>query len=367
MTHGLHFRSTRAEISRQALTHNVQLIKEKLGNNYLIGVVKADAYGHGMISTAQAIAANVDAYAVAYIDEALALREAGLTQPIVLLEGCFSAAELPICAHYNLLPVIHQQHQLDAVLTARLARPVGVWLKADTGLHRLGWRPEQLPAVYQQLDQSTQVASITLMSHLAIGDTRHQFTQQQLEAFTDLCAQTKPSAQMSVINSPALLSATKDISNGYAHWVRSGIAMYGVAPILEGVELPPLQPVMRLLAPIIALRDIPQGDTVGYGGTWRATRPSKIATVAIGYADGYPRSAANGTPVWLHGKQVPLAGTVSMDMITLDVTDLEQVAIGDEVELWGPNLSVNIVAEHANTISYDLFTGVSQRVPRLEV
>ncbi len=367
MTHGIHFRSTRAEISRQAMQQNAQIIKQQIGNNKLLGVVKANGYGHGVISAAQAIAAEVDAFAVAYIDEAVELRDAGFHHPIVLLEGCFSEAELPVCAHYNFLPVVHHQAQLDAILMARLVRPLGVWLKADTGLHRLGWDPALIPDVYQQLQNSPQVGSITLMSHLAQGDARHSSTQRQLDKFKNTCAITEPTAQMSVANTAALLSAAIDLGNGTSHWVRTGIGIYGVQPTLEDLSMPDLQPAMRLVAPVVAVRDIPAGDAVGYGGTWVAERDSTIATLAIGYADGYPRHAKNGTPVWLNGKVVPLAGTVSMDMITVDATDLDQVKVGDDAELWGPNLDINIVANHADTISYELFTGVSSRVPRVEI
>jgi|SRR5690554_2949359 len=173
MTNGVHFRPTRAEIDRNALQHNAQVARQLAGNARLIGVVKADGYGHGAINVAQAIAAHVDAFAVAFIDEAIALRNAGFQQPIVLLEGCFSEAELPVCAHYNFQPVVHQQAQLDAIATARLARPLAVWLKVDTGMHRLGWPLEAVARVYAELQRSSQVASVTMMSHLANADTSH--------------------------------------------------------------------------------------------------------------------------------------------------------------------------------------------------
>lgn len=367
MSNGVHFRPTRAEISRDALFHNAKIARQLTGDARLIGVVKANGYGHGAIAVAEAISAHVDAFAVAFIDEAIELRNAGFLQPIVLLEGCLSAAELPVCAHYNFQPVVHQQQQLDDIVTARLVRPLAVWLKIDTGMHRLGWQPSQVAQINQELKASSQVASVTMMSHLANADQlTHLLNSRQMELFEDICATTEANLDISVANSAALVSTAIDLAHKSQQWMRAGIILYGDNPIGRLAPLPePLQPVMRLVAPIIALREVAIGESVGYGSTWTAERESRIATLAIGYADGYPRHAENGTPVFIQGREMPLAGTVSMDMITVDVTDLEQVAVGDEVELWGPNLPVAKVANHARTISYDLLTGVTARVPRV--
>ncbi len=368
MTNGVHFRSTRAEIDGAALTHNAKIMQSLSAPSHLLGVVKADAYGHGMLLAARAIDEHVDAFAVAFIDEALVLREAGLVKPIVLLEGCFSAAELPICAHYNLQPVVHEQSQLDAIATAKLVRPLSVWLKVDTGMHRLGWDPERVAAVYEELSQCSQVTSITLMSHFAnSGDDEHPVTQRQRQRFAEACTQTKVINQISFSHSAALTSSLKDYEQLSGHWLRAGVTLYGVNPDMQKQIHPELRPVMRLVAPVIALRQLAEGERVGYGSGWLAKRPSVIATLAIGYADGYPRHCKSGTPVLIHGQKAPIAGTVSMDMITVDVTDIEGVQVGDEAELWGPHLSVHEIAEHADTIGYELLTRVSARVPRIEV
>jgi alanine racemase len=367
MANGVHFRPTRAEIDRDALHHNARIARQLAGDARLLGVIKADGYGHGVLTVAEAISEHVDAFAVAFIDEAIEIRNAGFQHPIVLLEGCFSEAELPVCAHHNFQPVVHQQQQLDAILMSRMVRPLSVWLKVDTGMHRLGWSPAEAQRVYEELKASPQVGSVTMMSHFANAEKQtHPLNDKQLELFEDVCAQTESKLDMSLATSAALLSSAIDMAQHNGHWVRTGILLYGDNPVEKAIELPePLRPVMRLVAPVIAIRNVAKGESVGYGGTWTATRPSLIATVAIGYADGYPRHAKNGTPVWLKGHEVPLAGTVSMDMITVDITDFADIAIGDEAELWGPNLSVGRVATHAGTISYDLLTNVTARVPRV--
>lgn len=364
MSNGLHFRPTRAEIDTNALRHNAAVARKHAGHCKLLGVVKADGYGHGAIEVAHAISTNVDAFGVAFIDEALKLRDAGFTQPIVLLEGCFSEAELPVCAHYNLQPVVHQQQQLDAILQARLVMPLAVWLKADTGMHRLGFAPDQIQQISQQLENCPQVGSVTVMTHFANADTHgHPLNETQLDRFNEICARTTPARSLSAANTAALLSRAIDLGDEASHWCRTGIMLYGVDPT-DTQETQALQPAMRLLAPVMAVRDVAVGEAVGYGSTWIAKQPSRIATLALGYADGYPRHAPNGTPVWLNGVEVPLAGTVSMDMITVDVTELDTVSVGDEAELWGPNLPVGKVAAAMGTITYELLTRVSERVPR---
>ncbi|WP_258807598.1 alanine racemase [Pseudidiomarina sp. CB1] len=364
MSNGLHFRPTRAEIDTDALRHNAAMARKHAGHCKLLGVIKANGYGHGAVEVAHAINGSVDAYGVAFIDEALKLRDAGFTQPIVLLEGCFSEAELPVCAHYNLHPVVHHQAQLDAILQARLVKPLALWLKADTGMHRLGFKPDEIEHLSQQLEACPQVASVTLMTHFANADVQgHPLNQAQLDRFKEVCARTTPTRALSAANTAALISSVLDLGDETSTWCRTGIMLYGVDPT-DSSEPAELLPVMRLIAPVMAIREVPKGAAVGYGSTWVAERDSRIATLAIGYADGYPRQAPNGTPVWLNGQQVPLAGTVSMDMITVDVTDLEQVNIGDEAELWGPNLDVKTVAEAIGTITYELLTRVGERVPR---
>lgn len=367
MANGVHFRPTRAEISSQALRHNARIARQLAGDAKILGVIKADGYGHGMCAVAEAISSYVDAFAVAFIDEAITIRNAGFQHPIVILEGCFSSAELPICAHHNFQPVIHHQQQLDDILMLRSVRPLGVWVKVDTGMHRLGWHVDETQAVYETLKNCPNVASITMMSHFANAEKAvHPLNTLQQERFLKACAVTETTLHTSLETSAALLSSALDMPHHASHWIRTGILIYGDNPVELPTELEqPLQPAMRLIAPVIALHQVPAGDTVGYGGTWTASRDSRIATIAIGYGDGYPRHAKNGTPVWINGHEVPLVGTVSMDMITVDITDFPTIGLGNEAELWGPHLSVTRVAKHAGTISYDLLTNVTARVPRI--
>lgn len=364
MSNGLHFRPTRAEISTAALRHNAKVARQHATDCLLLGVIKADGYGHGANEVARAINGSVDAYGVAFIDEGLKLRDAGFLQPIVLLEGCFSEAELPVCAHYGFQPVVHCQAQLDAILNARLVKPLPVWVKVDSGMHRLGFNVDQVETVLAELEASPQVASITLMTHFANADlSEHPLNEAQRDRFIELCARTSPTKALSSANTAALLSSKLDLGIEPHHWQRTGIMLYGVNPSHEST-IEPLQAAMRLVAPIMAIRAIAAGEAVGYGSRWVAERHSRIATVAIGYADGYPRHAPDGTPVWLNGQRASLAGMVSMDMITIDVTDVEQVEVGDEVELWGPNLHVCEVADCVGSISYELLSRISPRVPR---
>lgn len=353
------FRRTRAVIDTQALLHNCQQIHAFAPQSKILATVKADAYGHGAVTVAKALQGCAEQLGVAFIDEALELREAGIAQPIVLLDGCYTAEELALCAEHGFIPVIHSRYQLEELCHQSLKQPLTVWLKIDTGMHRLGLEPSQFAAAYDQLSSNKNVANIVVMTHFASADNlQSDYTEQQLKIFDQALAGRN--VQCSVGNSAGLVNwpaARRD-------WLRSGILLYGVAPNPQ-VPLPfELTPAMTLLSPVVALRTIAEGASVGYGGRWQAKRPTRIATLALGYGDGYPRHAKDGTPVWLNGQRVALVGRVSMDMITVDVTDLAEVKVGDEAELWGKNLSVNEVADDCDSISYELLTRVSPRVPR---
>lgn len=354
------FRRTKAIINTQALQQNCRNMHAFAPASKVLAIVKADAYGHGALTVARALQGCAEQLGVAFIDEALDLRQAGIEQPIVLLDGCFSQAELDLCVQHQFVPVIHNTQQVQELLTASLTSALVVWLKLDTGMHRLGLNNDDFQHALQQLTASKNVHEVLAMTHFASADnTASDYTNVQLAQFDD-ALRSHPELGCSVANSA-----------GLAHWpaarrawLRSGLLLYGVTP---NPDLPApfaITPVMTLTAPVIAVRDIPVDAYVGYGCRWQAQRPSRIATLAIGYGDGYPRHASDGTPVWLHGREVPLVGRVSMDMITIDVTDLPQVAIGDEAELWGQHLSVHKVAQKCDTISYELLTRVSSRVPR---
>lgn len=363
----MHYRQTRAEISATAIQHNAKWVRRKMAGGKLLGVVKADGYGHGVMPVSQALAAHVDGMAAGFMEEALAVRESGYKGPLVILEGCFSATELQLCCEKQLSPVVHCEQQLADIEHAQLTESLWVWLKVDTGMHRLGWPEEQVPQALERLRASRNVAGVTLMSHLANADAEHGLNAHQKQGFCQLSETLNNYQARSFHNSAGLLNPDTQWVLQDNDWVRAGLLLYGVNPSAVTEVQPELQPAMRLVAPVIALHQLEKGESVGYGSGWSADKPSVIATVAMGYADGYPRQAGNGTPAMIHGQSVGLAGRVSMDMLTIDVTGIDGVRLGDDVELWGPNVDVRDVAARADTISWHLLTGVSGRVPRVLV
>jgi alanine racemase len=350
------FRPTVATIHLDAILHNYKLIQSLAPNSRIVAVVKANAYGHGALPVARHLAAHAQAFAVACLEEALLLRQAGISQPIVLLEGFFSAQELPLIAHYQLIPVFHHHAQIEQLYSSNLPQPIDAWVKMDSGMHRLGFAPEKYTTACQQLQAHPCIRSLVAMTHLACADNPdHDFTTQQLAVFT----RYNPLKIKSISNSAGIFAWAES----HQDWVRPGIALYGGSPLITSNEkTEKLRPAMRLSTKIIAIQEVKAGERVGYGGDFLCQRNTKAGIVAIGYADGYPRHAPTGTPVWVAGQRVPLIGRVSMDMISVDLTDHPSATLGDEVELWGPHLSVNEVAACCKTISYELFTGVTKRV-----
>ena len=324
-----------------------------------MAVVKANAYGHGLVLTALALE-EADAFAVARLEEGLALRAAGIAQPIVLLEGVFSSEEVLEAAHQGFDLVVHDPLQVE--LLERLQDPhrFNLWIKIDTGMNRLGFRPEQFPAALERVQRlRAPPMEIRLVTHLARADDRDdKATREQLARFKE--AARGLDYEVSIANSAGVFG---NVPIG-CDWVRPGLALYGVSPFSDkhGRDLG-LHPVMTLKTSVIAMRRVPKAETVGYGGTWRAERDSKVAIIAAGYGDGLARGLQSGTPVAVDGRRAPLVGRVSMDMIAVDVTDLESVSVGTPVVLWGDDLPVEEVARHAGTIPYELLCGVSQRVP----
>ena len=323
-------------------------------------VVKANAYGHGAVAVATALEPLAPALAVASCDEAVALREAGIRKPLVLLEGIFSSDEIALCAARDFWPMLGDPSQIDWVLASRAPAPLTVWLKVDTGMHRLGIAPETLAAETRRLRASGKVRdALVAATHFASADElNNPFTATQIRRLREVAGDLP----LSMANSPALLAWPASRS----HWNRPGFMLYGSSPFdSPHPDADPLQAVMTFAPRIMALRQLAPGEAVGYGETWRATRPSLIATVPVGYGDGYPRHAANGTPALVNGRRAALAGRVSMDLITLDVTDCGPVALGDPVEFWGKGLAVNEVARHAGTSPYELLTRMPARLRRL--
>jgi len=350
-------RPTRALIDLEALRHNYQLARRTHGGRAL-AVVKANAYGHGAVRCAMALADIADGYAVAFAQEANELREGRVKGPILLLEGCFDDDELFQAQQLGLWVVVHQVEQIAMLERTALApRSLRIWLKINTGMHRAGFDAHEVRAAHARLTACAAVESITLMTHFSRADEPvHDATQIQLRAF-DLATAGLP-GDRSVANSGGVLGwpdARRD-------WARPGILLYGADPMPDADN--GLVPVMSLESRVIHVRTLQAGDALGYGATFVATRPTRVGLVAIGYADGYPRTAPTGTPVRVDGLPAQTLGRVSMDMMTVDLTDLPQAGVGSVVELWGRNISVNRVAEAAGTISYELLCNV-KRVPRV--
>jgi alanine racemase len=374
-----------AIINLSALKYNLAQLKLLAPRSKVLAVLKANAYGHGLERIAHALFSDqgtinehgdssitADAIAVARIDEALALRASGIIQPIVLLEGFFNAKDLTILAANNLQTVIHNRQQLDALLLAKLASPLKVWLKIDTGMHRLGINPEEFTHFYQQLSASENVQdNMVLMSHLGCADDKSsKATSEQISLFDKVT--------MGCDEERALANSAGICAWPMSHyqWIRPGLLLYGVSPLplentAEGISASALinknkncdfQPVMTLKSSLIAIRELAAGESVGYGYAWKSEEKTIIGVVAIGYGDGYPRHAKNGTPVLVNGRRVPLVGRVSMDMITVDLGINSQEQVGDVVTLWGEQLSVAEIAQCATTIPYELLCNITRRV-----
>lgn len=348
-------RPSEARVDLDALRFNARLLREQHGGRQL-AVLKANAYGHGALACARALSGLSDGFAVAFLDEALALREAGVTAPILVLEGAFNDAEVEVACTQELWLVVHQEAQLRMIERSTLpAAALHVWLKVDSGMHRAGLPPERVRDAHARLVASGKTSAITLMTHFARADEPNvDATARQLACFNEATAGL-PGAR-SACNSAGILAwpqARRD-------WGRAGIALYG-ADSLGRVDSP-LRPVMRLTSQVFAERWIQPGAPLGYGAAFTAEVPTRVGLVAVGYADGYPRSAPTGTPVAVDGRCTRLIGRVSMDMLTVDLTELPGAGIGSSVELWGEQVPVNTVATAAGTIAYELLCNV-KRVP----
>lgn len=352
-------RATRAIVDLAALRHNLQQVRLAAPRQQIIAVIKADAYGHGMVAAAQALEA-ADVFAVACLQEALQLRAAGIVKPILLLEGFFHADELPLIRQNKLQIVVHCVEQLQVLETLpATVNTIPVWLKVDTGMHRLGVSPEAFPAIWQRLSACAGVASLCgAMTHLAnADDVDDGLTHRQV----DRLQRAAHGQVLSMANSAGILAWPEALGDA----VRPGIMLYGVSPMLgEDGRQRGLRPVMTLRSELISVRQCRQGDAIGYGGTWVCPEDMPVAVAAIGYGDGYPRHAPTGTPVLVNGQRATLVGRVSMDMICIDLRSLPTARVGDVVTLWGDGLPAEEVAQCAGTIAYELFCGVTARVMR---
>ncbi|WP_208638789.1 alanine racemase [Vibrio rhodolitus] len=353
-----YMKAATAHVDLAALKHNLQQLKQQAPNSKMMAVVKANGYGHGL----NQIASNADAadaYGVARIEEALQLRAAGIVKPILLLEGFYSPGDLPVLVTNNIQTAVHCVEQLEALENAILETPVQVWLKIDSGMHRLGVRPEQLDDFITRLKACENVAQpLRYISHFASADELEKATtHEQIELFRSLTDGCK--GERSLAASAGVLAW----SESHLDWVRPGIIMYGVSPFADksAAELGFL-PVMTLKSHIIAVREVKKGESVGYGGNWTSEHDTKVGVIAIGYGDGYPRTAPNGTPVFVNGRKAPIAGRVSMDMLSVDLGPDATDKVGDEVILWGKELPSEEVAAHIGTIAYELVTKLTPRV-----
>ena len=351
-------RPTRARIHLPAFQHNLQQVRNAAAGRRVWAVIKANGYGHGILGAAAGLQ-QADGFAVASLEEALVLRDAGIDQPILLLEGIFEASELTTVAAQKISVVVHHEDQLAVLERAPGNLSVPVWVKLDTGMHRIGFPPERAADAWQRLQSCEAVAgSPGLMTHLANADDRDDdATPRQLAEFAE--ATTGMDAKRSMANSAGVLGWPE----AHGDWVRPGIMLYGICPFVSGNGGEHgLQPAMTLSTKLIAVNRIRRGEGVGYGGTWVCPEDMDVGVAAIGYGDGYPRHAPSGTPVLVNGQRVPLVGRVSMDMITVDLRTQPAARPGDSVVLWGEGLPVEEIASQAGTIGYELVCGVTPRV-----
>jgi alanine racemase len=322
----------------------------------IMSVIKADGYGHGLMRTAEALAAS-DGYALLDIQDALRLRDAGLRQTILLLEGFFSAEELPVIAEHRLSAVIHNEAQIAMLDAYPESGTLDVWLKVNSGMNRLGFPPQQVAQAMEQLRRHRAVREITLMTHFANADEARGVAE-PLVMFNDVAARHR--VPRSLANSAALLRYPQT----HADWVRPGIMLYGASPFADtSAQQLGLKPAMTLSSRIIATQQLRAGDEVGYGALFRAEHDMRIGIVACGYADGYPRSAPNGTPLLVDGQRTKTLGRVSMDMLYADLSNLPQAGVGSRVVLWGEGMPIEEVAHAAGTVSYELMCALTPRVP----
>ncbi len=354
-------RGAQATVDLGALRANLRLVREAAPQQRVMAVVKSDGYGHGLTAVAQALARQADAFAVTDLAEAEALRSAGLRQRIVLLQGPFTGEDLERAAAEDLELVIHSDWQVEALATAHLPAPVGVWLKVDTGMHRLGFPPEAVQEAWRRLADAPSVRSdIGLLTHLACADDRYDpATRRQLEAFDAACAGLP--GPRSAANSAGVLGWPAS----HYDWVRPGIMLYGASPFVAARDTDPaLRPAMALEGQVVAVRHLRAGDPVGYGASWSCPEAMPVGVVSIGYGDGYPRHAPSGTPVAVAGQRTQLVGRISMDMLAVDLRGLDGVREGSPAVLWGDAVRAEEVADACGTIAYELFCRTPPRPQR---
>lgn len=350
-------RPARVTVDLDALRHNLQRVRALAPGRRIMAVIKADAYGHGIERAARALR-DADAFGVACLEEARQLRVAGVRGPVTLLEGPFAAGELLEISRLELEIVVHSPAQLDMLERTALENPVAAWLKVDSGMHRLGFDPAFVPKAWQRLSDCAAVRGPTrLMTHLArAAAPEDSMTAVQLERFAAACDGLP--GERSIANSAAILACPAS----HADWVRPGLMLYGVSPLVGGTGAGHgLKPVMSLRSELISVRHVRAGESVGYGATWTCPEDMPIGVVAAGYGDGFPRHARSGTPILVNGIRCAIIGYASMDMLTVDLRAAPDAGVGSGVELWGPGLPIEEIAAHSGTVAYELLCGVHRQ------
>ncbi len=353
-------RPTYTLIHGAALRHNLQRVRTLCPRSRILAAVKANAYGHGLVTVATALAPDTDGFAVACLEEALTLREAGITNRIVLLEGVFETSELAQCSRWTLDVVVHCLEQVQMLAQCAVPNQLNVWLKIETGMHRLGIAPKDVSLSWQRLRACHHIREMRVMSHLARADELDcAYTAEQLHCFkthtNGLSSERSLAASAGILGWP----------DTHLEWVRPGLMLYGASPFADRTAAEcGLQPAMTVMTRLIALQTRRRGDPVGYGGAWVCPEDMPVGVAAIGYGDGYSRFIPSGTPVLVNNHPAMLIGRVSMDMITIDLRDHPQARIGDPVVLWGRGLPIEVIAHKAQTIPYTLMTGMMPRVEK---
>lgn len=355
-------RATYFSVSPTALLHNVQRVKQCAPQKKIIAMVKANAYGCGLSAVVPVLEGHVDAFGVACIEEAQALRAVGSRSDCILFQGVFSADELACVSALDLQCVIHEPQQLRWILETPMRRLLKVWVKVDTGMHRLGFAPVEVPEVVNALRACTWIDDeIGLMTHFACADEpNHAYNHLQWQQFYDI-----PNLGGKLLRSMANSAAILALPNTHADVVRPGLMLYGVSPFIDQVGADVgLRPVIQFRSFVRVIHNYPPNAPIGYGGTWQQNTKSRIGVVAVGYADGYPRQIKPNTCVWINGHHVPIVGRVSMDMMTVNLTNYPDVSVGDGVELWGRHLPIERIAQAAGMIPYELLCHLTSRGKR---
>ena len=355
-------RPSRVIIDIKALEHNFSRIKELVHNSKVMAIIKADAYGHGIVRVAKTLR-DADAFGVACLEEAEQLRIASITTPIILLEGPYKPNDLSLIIKLNLEVVIHNEYQLELLEKSKIDGSIKVWLKIDTGMHRLGFSVDKTEEMLRRLMLCRNINSTPiLMSHLATAnETNHALTYQQLDTFREISKIVN--IEKTIANSAAVIN----FPDVHFDWVRPGLMLYGVSPLINSCGHDHgLKSVMTLESEIISIQYLSKGEPVGYGATWRCPENMPVGIIAAGYGDGFPRHAKSGTPILVNNIRCPLIGRASMDMLTIDLRNQSNAKIGDRVVLWGGSLPIEEIATYAETIPYELLCGVHKRLQFVE-